>query len=320
MRGFLKVVAAAAFALPGRLWKDAADFGAAYHRFWFAPTTSHTTALLRVLTGGMALYSTAIWGLELEAFFGDSGFQPSSLIEPRGGPSLWFFVPDAWLRPVHYGCLAALACYTIGAGTPATKWLAFGIVASYAQRAPMATFGLDQILTFLTLYLALAPCGRVWSVDSLLFRKPGEPAPSPRNTVATRLIQVHLCVLYTAAGLAKLKGEAWWDGSAIWKTIANLEYQTADLTWLAAAEPVGHLLTHVTVAWELSFWALVWRPRLRPYVLAIGAGMHLGIGAFLGMWTFGLVMLIAYAAFIPAGVLRSSTLAATGGSAPSGRG
>ena len=318
MRSFLRTgirtIAAAVFALPGRLWKDAVEFGAAYHRFWFAPTTSHTTALLRVLAGGMAFYSTAIWGLELEAFFGDRGFQPSSLIEPRGGPSFWFHLPDAWLWPAHSACLAALACYTLGAGTPVAKWLAFLIVASYAQRAPMATFGLDQILTFLTLYLALAPCGRVWSVDSLLFRKSAEPACSPRNTVATRLIQVHLCVLYTAAGLAKLKGEAWWDGSAIWKAIANLEYQTADLTWLSAAEPVGHLLTHMTVAWELTFWALVWRPRLRPYVLAIGAGMHVGIGAFLGMWTFGLVMLFAYAAFVPAGALRNFKLAATGGS------
>jgi hypothetical protein len=38
---------------------------------------------------------------------------------------------------------------------------------------------------------------------------------------------------------------------------------------------------------------------LRPIVLAIGTGMHLGIGAFLGMWTFGLSMIIAYFSFIP---------------------
>ena len=300
-----------------RLSKDAADLGAAYHRFWFAPSAPHTLAVLRILVGGMCLYGTAVWGLALDEFLSDAGFQPAGLIEPRTGPSLWFFVPDSLRWPVHLACLAVLALYTAGAGTAVTSKLAFVVVASYAHRAPMATFGLDQIETFLTLYLCLAPCGAAYSIDAWLRRRRGrpEPAPSPRNTLAARLIQVHLCVLYTSAGLAKLKGEAWWDGTAIWKAAANLEYQTADLTWLAAAEPVGHLLTHVTVAWELSFWALVWRPRLRPYVLLIGTGMHLGIGAFLGMWTFGLVMTFAYLTFVPPTYF--TPLAATNGSASS---
>ena len=319
MRRLIHLIYAAVLALPRRLATDAADFAAAYHRFWFAPSAPHTLAVVRVLAGGMALYSTAVWGLELEAFFTEGGFQPVDYINRRGGLSLWFLVPDGWVRPVHYCCLAALALYAAGAGTVVTKWLAFAVVASYAQRAPMATFGLDQILTFLTLYLALAPCGRVFSVDALLRRSDGPVPLSPRNTVATRLIQVHLCVLYAAAGLAKLKGEAWWDGTAIWKAAANLEYQTADLTWLAAAEPVGHLLTHATVAWELSFWALVWRPRLRPYVLAVGTGMHVGIGAFLGMWTFGLVMTFAYVAFVPPLAFRGGRSGAGAPLAP-GRG
>ena len=319
MRELIRAVAACVLRLPRRLAADAADLAAAYHRFWFAPSAPHALGIVRILMGGMALYSTAIWGLELEAFFTDGGFQPASLVNVRGGLSFWFLVPDGWVRPAHYACLLALALYTVGAGTAVTKWLAFAIVASYAQRVPMATFGLDQIATFLTLYLALAPCGAAFSIDARLRKSPDPPAPSPRNRLATRLIQVHLCVLYTAAGLSKLKGEAWWDGSAIWKAAANLEYQTADLTWLARpwAEPIGHLLTHVTVAWELSFWALVWRPRLRPYVLAIGTGMHLGIGAFLGMWTFGLVMTFAYVAFVPPEAFRG--LFERGG-APSRRG
>ncbi|NNJ27803.1 HTTM domain-containing protein [Alienimonas chondri] len=305
MKNLIHLVYTAVLGLPRRLVTDGVDLAAAYHRFWFAPSAPHTLAFLRILAGGMMLYSTAVWGMELEAFFTDGGYQPSDLVNVPGAPSLWFFVPDAWVRPVHYLCLAALALYTIGAGTAVTKWLAFVIVASYAQRAPMATFGLDQIASFLALYLALAPCGAAFSVDALLRKSKGELRLSSRNTIATRLIQVHLCVLYTFAGLAKLKGEAWWDGTAIWKTASNLEYQTTDLTWIAAVEPIGHFLTHMTVAWELSFWALVWKPRLRPYVLAIGTSMHLGIGAFLGMWTFGLVMTFAYFAFVPPMVFQA---------------
>ena len=33
--------------------------------------------------------------------------------------------------------------------------------------------------------------------------------------LAIRLIQVHMCVIYLFSGLGKLKGDTWWEGSAI---------------------------------------------------------------------------------------------------------
>jgi hypothetical protein len=75
------------------------------------------------------------------------------------------------------------------------------------------------------------------------------------------------------------------------------------------------LLSHVTVLWETFYCALVWPKRTRPIVLLIAVGIHGGIGLFLGMWTFGLAMLIANLAFISpeatrgfvTGVLRRRT-------------
>ena len=60
-----------------------------------------------------------------------------------------------------------------------------------------------------------------------------------------------------------------------------------------------NLLTHVAILWEISFCVLIWVPRLRPLVLAVAVALHLGIGAFLGMWTFGLIMLVGCASFLP---------------------
>ena len=306
---------------------EARDFAAAWTDFWFRPADPATLAWLRFLTGAMTLYTHAVWSLRLEEFFAPDGWLPPQFVaDLRGGTpdwSLWWLVPDGWLWPVHAACLLVLLCYCVGFLTPLTSKLAFGIVVSYAHRVPLATFGLDQISGFLTLYLAFAPCGSVGSVDWLLRRRREAKAalasgrrprfrvarPSSAARLATRLIQAQLCVLYTYAGLAKLKGEAWWDGSAIWMAGANLEYQSGSLLWLAWARPLADFLTHATVVWELSFWALVWHRRLRPYVLAVGTAMHLGIGAFLGMWTFGLVMAIAYQAFVPAAVVRRAAAA-----------
>ncbi|MBV8382293.1 MAG: hypothetical protein JOZ63_06785, partial [Planctomycetaceae bacterium] len=59
----------------------------------------------------------------------------------------------------------------------------------------------------------------------------------------------------------------------------------------------------------------VWSPRLRPLVLAGAVVLHVGIGACLGMWTFGLIMLVGCASFLPAGAVRQLVAAPAPGRA-----
>ena len=297
--------------------QEAIDLWNGWKKFWFEPQDVATVALLRILAGGMILYTHLIWSLRLEEFFGPNGWQPAEVVNILRSDgsfwSFWWYVPESMMWPVHWACIAILTFFFIGLWTPVTSKLAFLIVVSYTHRAPLATYGLDQINGFLALYLALAPCGQVGSVDWILRRRrqakaaikrgqvPQFPksSPSPWARLATRLIQIQLCVLYTYAGLAKLKGEAWWDGSAMWMAAANLEYQSNSMLWLAWLRPVSEFLTHATIIWEVTFWATVWNKRTRPYALLAGAMMHLGIGGFMGMWTFGLVMTFAYHSFTP---------------------
>jgi hypothetical protein len=110
---------------------------------------------------------------------------------------------------------------------------------------------------------------------------------------------VHMCIIYFFAGLSKFQGAAWWNGEAMWLALGNLEYQSADMTWLAWHPWVINLLTHVSALWELSFCALIWVPLLRPLVLVATILLHLGIGACLGLWTFALVMIIGCMSFLP---------------------
>ncbi len=222
--------------------------------------------------------------------------------------SFWWYVPDSWLMPVHVSCCLILAMFFLGAFTRVTSVLSWLIAVSYAHRAMLANYGLDQIISVLILYLMLAPCGQYLSIDAWRRRwssgQPNKVSASVMANVACRLVQCHLCVIYLFAGLSKLQGTSWWNGDAVWETLANYEYQAVDMTFLAAFPFVTHLATHATVAWEVSFSALVWNRYLRPFVLLIGISMHLGIGMFLGMWTFGLSMMFGYVTFIPSDRLR----------------
>jgi hypothetical protein len=288
-----------------------------WRRFWFEPADPTPLAVMRILFGGMLLYTHLVWGLNLEGFFGPEGWQGTTLVRALQADqfawSFWWWTPQALHLTVHLLCLLILALFMLGAFTPVTSVLAYLITISYSSRAPMANYGLDQINGLAALYLAIGPSGQALSIDRFRqrFRAAREQLAdglaivippvqaSSRANLALRLMQVHLCVIYVFACLSKLQGESWWNGTAIWQAVANLEYQSRDVTWLAWYPWLVNLLTHATIAWEMTFWALVWRPMLRPFVLLVGTAIHLGIGAFMGMWTFGLAVIFAYVAFLP---------------------
>jgi hypothetical protein len=288
-----------------------------WRQFWFTPADPTPLAVMRILFGGMLLYTQFVWGLNLEGFVGADGWQGATLVRTLQSDqfawSFWWWIPHGLHLTTHLLCLVILALFMLGAYTPVTSVLAYLITISYASRAPMANYGLDQINGLAALYLAIGPSGSRLSIDRWRLRYRAareqfamglEPVvapvePSSRANLALRLVQVHLCVIYVFACLSKLQGESWWNGTAIWQAVSNLEYQSRDVTWLAWYPWLVNLLTHVTIAWEMTFWALVWRPTLRPFVLAVGTAIHLGIGAFMGMWTFGLAVIFAYLAFIP---------------------
>jgi hypothetical protein len=281
--------------------------------FWYTPADPTVLGLLRVLTGLMLLYTHAVWGLGLDDFFGPTSWLSPDLVRAlqRDGfaYSFWWWVPSGWLWPAHALSMVVLALFALGLWTRATSILALFVAISYAHRVPAALFGLDQINVMLTLYLAIGPSGQALSVDRWLARRRGgagalPPSPGAAANLALRLIQVHMCVIYFFAGISKLQGPAWWSGEALWRAFANLEYQSADMTWLARYPWLLNLSTHLSVLWEVFFCVLIWSRRWRPLMLAGAVVMHLGIGAFLGMWTFGLIMLVGCASFLPDEAVR----------------
>ena len=291
------------------------EISVSWNRFWFTPSNPTTLCLMRVLVGLMLVYTHWVWTLELPTFLGASGVFTQSLQNQITGDGSWawshfyWFDSTAWLWGSHLISLAILVAFTVGWQTRITSILAFLITVSYANRANGALFGLDQINSFLTLYLAIAPCGLMYSVDALLKQRRNQkqdpPLPSTLATVSTRLIQWHLCVVYFFAGTGKLQGISWWDGTAIWGAFASYEYQTIDMTWLVHLPWLVNLITVVSVFWELSYAFLIWPRLTRPLMLLGAVVIHLGIGACMGMITFGLIMIIANMAFLPPELIRT---------------
>lgn len=229
-----------------------------------------------------------------------------------------------------------LAC---GLGTRTVCCLAWFTTLMTVHRMSGLLFGLDQVTIMLVMYLCISRSGDVLSLDAWfasrfpsllvgrswlskltgLSRTPNgadflsgtaqavryhRPALCWSNTLATRLIQFHLCVIYFFGGISKLRGEMWWDGSAMWYAVASYEYQSLNMTWLGYFPVLSSIATHVTLFWEVCYFAMVWPNRTRWFAIGIAVLVHGGIALFMGMVTFGFMMIVANLAFVPPSLVR----------------
>ncbi|MFM7070307.1 MAG: HTTM domain-containing protein [Planctomycetota bacterium] len=290
-----------------------------WDQFWFAASAPHSLALIRILGGAMLFYTHLVWALDLDAFLGPQSWVSREanqfLIGGGGGGEytwsyLWYLESPAALWTAHIAALFVFAALTVGFYTRVSAVLAWIATLAYCHRLQGALFGLDQVNAMIAMYLVVGPSGAVYSVDawwrSRRQRVAAETIYSVSANVAIRLIQVHLSVVYLFGGISKLKGTSWWDGSAVWFAVANYEYQSLDMTWLAHWPWLIALLSHATVFWETFYPVLVWPRLTRPVMLTMAVAVHGGIALCLGMPTFGLAMIIANVAFVPPGLVDAA--------------
>jgi hypothetical protein len=277
----------------------------------------------------------------------------------KGAPlwSIWFHVTDPGaMMAVQVVVLIVAFLFVIGFCTRVTSALTWFAALSYIHRAQASLFGVDTMMTILLLYLMIGPSGAALSVDRLLARwwararprvvgrwrafwnrgSPGEQAaiapgacsPQPRPSVsanlAIRLLQVHVCFIYGSAGLAKLGGQAWWEGTAVWYTLANFEFAPVQYGWyIELLRAVGgtawlFYLTMTaaslfTLFFEIGYPFLIWHPRTRWLFLWMAIILHGLIGMFMGLKTFSLLMLTMNLAFVPTETVKAVLRRLTGG-------
>ena len=284
-----------------------AAWAIAWDRFWFTPSNPLLVSILRIFTGSLLTWSSFVWLLDAEGFFGGTAWQaPANVWRMNDQPWhwSWYFaaeVPGGVSSLAMISLVASLAL-TCGLLTPLAAVLAFAGYLSAVNRAPLNSFGFDDVIGLLLVPLVIGPAGARLSLDRLIWPRLHRGDPSVRATIALRLIQLHLCVLYFFSGTGKLLGASWWEGTALWGALANSQYRTLDLTFLAWHPLVINALTLGTLFWEITYAALIWPRLTRPLVLAIAVPVHLGIGLAMGMMEFGLAMLIANMAFLPLGL------------------
>lgn len=279
----------------------AATITAAWNRFFFTPADPRSLGLIRIGVGLLLIWSFVWLGVDLPSALGSLAWADPKAVRhllPPGAWSFWLLLDDAWIRPAWIIGLIIMCLFTLGIGTRITAVLAWAFAVSTMRRAPTMLFGFDTVLATWAFYLAV--CGA--SGQALAIRPRHHTHAIPRRTVSAnlglRLIQLHLCLIYASAGLAKLQGRPWWDGSALGMLLGNSEFRTFDLSFLADHPRWLELGTHATVWLELLYPVFVWFRGWRMIMVAAAILMHLGIALAMGLTEFSLAMIVANLAFI----------------------
>ena len=264
--------------------------------------------VVRIGVGLALLAAYAPVSGRLLELYGPAGWISPDAVAATWGRAWTWSVLDGLREPWQLGAwhalfLLASAALAAGWRTSWVKWLAWVGHLSYMHRNPVITYGMDHALAALLLLLCAAPVGRAWSLDRRR-RGPGPAGPTLAQRTCLGLVRLQVAVIFFFAGAEKLRGESWWGGWAVWVALANPEFASVPLAWLARNFWAVNLMTYTTLLVELAYPFLVWGRDTRPWVLGAALGLTWGMGALLGLYLFSFVMSVGHLAFLRAAWLE----------------
>lgn len=265
-----------------------------WQRFWFVPSSARPLGALRIVVGAATAVALAAFYPDLERWFAPGGMMPLEFIRdlypwqatPLDG------LPTAWLLPALVAAVAAAVLFAAGIGG---RWIAVACwiaAASFFQRAPFACGPFEAVALPLIGYLCVGRAGDAWSVLSRRGPSRATQVPAVSNTVALRLIQIHIALVHAMMAVAQLSaaGNVWLSGEGMWLASAHPEIAWYDFSGFADQPRLFALWSHAVTAYLIALPILAWRRLLVPALLAIGACVWLSIAVATGQALFAAVM------------------------------
>ncbi|MBW3662631.1 MAG: HTTM domain-containing protein [Actinobacteria bacterium] len=271
----------------------------AWSTFWFDERSVAPLALARIGYGLLLLGWTATLLPDVIDFFGPTPAATTTIGGWRWSVFEVAASPAALWTGYVVLIVAALAL-TVGLFTRLAAIVAFVLLLSFQRQNVWILNSGDLLVRHLGLFLALGAAGGALSVDRWLRARDRFWEPEPRPIWPLRLIQVQLAAMYLFSVWAKARGDTWAEGTAV-----GYALRIDDLTRFAVPDVITeqlvivNLLTYGTLAIELAIPLLVWNRRLRPWVLGLGAVMHVAIDLTITVGFFSYAVFVGYLAFIP---------------------
>jgi uncharacterized membrane protein YphA (DoxX/SURF4 family) len=275
----------------------------AFERGVFGPRPIERLAAVRILAPLAILGFLSSRIVHADDWLSDAGFRVPAIPDWRQPVSL----PALPLGAAWAVCVALVAAGLATSLGVATRWVSavFAALLAYVALADrLAAFTVSKLAPVIVLALCLSPSGARYSIDAWRRRRrdPAAPRPTLVSGGCVAFFQILLPVFYFSSGWSKAAGDWLSERYVLWTHLHD-SYQTT-VSWLLANHLPAWMWTAIqgaVLAFECG--APVWFGLrvTRPYALAFGVAMHLGIGLMFGpvIWFSLLMITLLVASFAP---------------------
>lgn len=118
------------------------------------------------------------------------------------------------------------------------------------------------------------------------------------HNVSYYALILQVFILYGYSALAKWYDADWLSGEAVYLTSKSFHFSRSFIVDNADSfHFVTVITTYILLAYQSLFPLLVWIKKIKPYFLFMGVIMHLYIAFVMGLFFFGLIMIMTYVLF-----------------------
>jgi len=307
------------------------DIRALWYRMWFQPQSPAPLCLFRILLGLLLILSSLLWLPDLQTWFGYDGIvsvQTMEQFEASNRFSILFWLPpdNAWVSKLYVIMMIAAVTFTLGLRANFSALILFLCVTSFHHRN-LLIFNSGHTLMRVCLFLMMfGPIGKMYSIDSWFanWHRPrfadreaerdalaeGEELEPRTIDVAQNsppilcrpwtqnLLRFQIALVYAQSTLAKMDGETWWNGTAVYYANRMEDFSKFPIPFIFDRMLGYQIATWATLAIEIALWTLIWVKELRYYVLVLGVLLHLGIDWTMNLPIFEHLMIASYVLFL----------------------
>ena len=270
-------------------WAMIVRASAAFDRWVRDPVDPRPLAWFRCWLGLLSLVNLWLLWPDMGMWLGNEGVLPPEVHrETVGGTRISVFM----LTGYSDLAIGLIRCLGLAGGlglvlgvfprcAAACVWLA---AVSYSWRNMDILHSGDNLIRIGTFFLMFARTDGALSLSRAVSRRlfpqaTGDPVGSFELVPAwpQRILQLQLCILYLAAGIWKVMGPTWRNGTAVGLVLQLGEFQRFPIPEFFLTPIMSKVFTYGTLVFELGFPVLIWFPRLRLPVLVAGLAFHAGL-------------------------------------------
>ncbi|HEU5115214.1 MAG TPA: HTTM domain-containing protein [Isosphaeraceae bacterium] len=274
-----------------------------WNRFWFSPVSARPLGAFRIVFGLIAFVNYALLWPQADLWLSDAGWLQGPEAGQMAGMlrlSPLIYVQDPLTVRVVLGlAMGSALLLAVGWRTRVVSVVFYLLALSIHHRNLLTCAGPDAVLMNFAFLLMFCPSGAAFSLDARRrARRRGTAAEPLILPWAQRLMQLQVSLIYLATALYKGAGASWADGTALHLVLSNTSFRRYTFGLLEGPVELINLLTYSTLLLEFALPFLLWFRATRPFVIAAGVALHVGIGLTVNIPIFGELMIASYLLFV----------------------